>query len=52
MRKVILNWAVTIKISESQRKAIEGLADRQECTLGAAARYIIDAGLRSLDLKH
>lgn len=28
MRRLTLNWALTIKMSESQRKAIEMLADR------------------------
>ncbi len=51
MRRVNLNQAMTIKMSEAQRKAIEGLADRQECTLGAAARFVIEAGLRSLKMK-
>lgn len=51
MRKVELNYGMTIKMSESQRRAIEGLADRQECTLGAAARFLLDKGIRAVGLK-
>ena len=46
MRKQELNYALTIKLSESQRMAIENLAERQETTLGAAARFVLDRGLK------
>jgi hypothetical protein len=51
MQKVNYFHALTVKLSEPQRKAIEGLASRQETTLGAATRYVLDAGLKSLDIK-
>ena len=50
MRRVELNHGMTIKMSESQRRAIEGLANRQEVTLGAAARYVLMAGFKALGI--
>ena len=48
MRKQELNYALTIKLSASQRKAIENLAARRETTLGAAARFVLDRGLKAM----
>lgn len=48
MRKQELNYALTIKMSEGQRKAIENLAERQETTLGAAARFVMAIGLKAI----
>jgi hypothetical protein len=50
MRKVVLNQALTMRLSEPQRQIIEDLANKREIALGEAARYIIDAGLKSLSL--
>ena len=51
MRKQELNYALTIKLSEAQRTAIEKLAERQECTLGSAGRFLLDRGLAATGLK-
>jgi hypothetical protein len=48
MRKVNLNWALTIKMSESQRKAIEKLADHENTTLGEAARTVLSRGFEAM----
>ena len=48
MRKQELNYALTIKLSEDQRMAIERLAESQETTLGAAARHVMAIGLKSI----
>jgi hypothetical protein len=48
MRKQELNYALTIKLSEGQRKAIERLAEARETTLGAAARLVMAIGLKAL----
>lgn len=46
-RKPILNWALTLRLSEGQRKAIETIADRNDIGLGDVVRQLIDEGLAS-----
>jgi hypothetical protein len=51
MRKVTLNEGMTVKLSVSQRRAIENIADSQEVTLGAAARHVLMAGFKALAIQ-
>jgi hypothetical protein len=51
MKKVEYSQALTLKLSQPQRETIEQLARRQETSLAQAARFIMEAGLRTLDLK-
>jgi len=48
VRKVTLNWALTIKMSEQQRKAIETLADHGNTTLAEAARTVLSRGFKAM----
>ena len=50
MKKVEYHDAITIKLSENQRHVIERLADRQETTLGAATRQILEKGIAAMGL--
>lgn len=51
MRKQNLNYALTIKVSEAQRMAVEHLAETQEITLGEASRRILTSGMTALGIK-
>jgi hypothetical protein len=50
MRKLNLNFGLTIMMSQEQRAVIEQLADRQNTTLGEAARTLINRGIETLRL--
>ncbi len=50
MRKVEYNEQLTIKLSKEQRRIVEALADRQESSLGSAARFLIDRGISAAGL--
>jgi hypothetical protein len=50
MKPVIYNQALSLKISESQRRAIERIADRKQMTLGNACRLLIDKGLEVIEI--
>jgi hypothetical protein len=50
MRKLNLNFGLTIMMSQQQRAVIEQLADRQNTTLGEAARTLINRGIEALRL--
>lgn len=50
MRKQRLVRPLSIVLNEEQRKTIERLAENQECTIGAAARFLIDRGIKSAGL--
>lgn len=50
MRKQNLNYALTIKVSEAQRKAVEHLAESRETTLGEAARCILASGMQAMGI--
>jgi len=51
MKKVEYRDALTVNLSEKQRKAIEDIAARQEVSLSAATRYLIDRGISAAGLK-
>jgi hypothetical protein len=51
MKKVEFNEALTLKLSKEQRTIIEGLASRQETSLGQAARFILEKGITSIGLR-
>lgn len=50
MKKVEYHDAITVKLSEKQRHAIERLADREETTLGSATRQILEQGIAAMGL--
>jgi len=50
-RKQILNWALTLRLSEGQRKAIEQLADKNAIGLGDVTRQLIDEALASRSVR-
>ena len=51
MRRVELNEQITLRLSKEQRQIIESLADRQETSLGTAARFLISKGIAATGLK-
>lgn len=51
MRKVEYNEQLTLKLSREQRQIVEGLADRQETSLGSAARFLLDRGISAAGLR-
>ena len=51
MKKVEFNEALSIKLSREQRAIIEGLATRQETSLGMATRFILEKGIAAMGLK-
>jgi hypothetical protein len=51
MRKVELSQSLAMKLNEKQRKAIENLADQQNLSLAQAARFILDQGLKNMEIK-
>lgn len=51
MRKVEYNQQLTIKLSPEQRAIVEGLASRQETSLGSAARFLLDRGISATGLR-
>lgn len=51
MKRVEYRDALTVNLSESQRRVIEGLAARQEVSLSAATRFLIDRGISATGLK-
>ena len=48
MRKVNFVQSLSIKVSENQRRTLERIAQKKDCTLGEASRFVIDAGLKAL----
>lgn len=50
MKKVQYNHHLSLVLNDQQRQIIEHLADRQETTLGAAARFLIERGIVSAGL--
>ena len=50
MKRVEYRDALTVNLSEAQRKIIEGLANRQETSLSAATRFLIDRGITATGL--
>ena len=51
MRKVTYNHPLCLLLDEQQRRVVEQLAEKDECTLAYAARRLLDAGIESLGLK-
>ncbi len=51
MRKVEYNEQLTLKLSPEQRAIVEGLADRQETSLGSAARFLLEKGISAAGLR-
>jgi hypothetical protein len=51
MKKVEFNEALSLKLSKEQRAIIEGLATRQETSLGTATRFILEKGIMALGLR-
>lgn len=51
MRKQRLVRPLSIVLNEQQRTTIENLAESQECTIGAAARFLIDRGIKAAGLQ-
>lgn len=50
LKKVNFNHSMSLLLNQEQRRAIEQLADSQETTLGAAARFLIDLGISAAGL--
>jgi hypothetical protein len=51
MRKRTFIETLCVKISKSQRFAIERLADQNELSIGEAARELMDAGLKAMGIE-
>jgi hypothetical protein len=51
MKKVQYNHHLSLVLNDQQRQIIERLADRQECTLGCAARFLLEKGISATGLK-
>jgi hypothetical protein len=45
MRIPKLNSSLAMKMSETQRRAIESLSEKEEVSLAEAARTILDSGI-------
>lgn len=50
-RRQELCYALTMKLNETQRRAVEHIADTQEVTLGQAARHVLMAGFKALNIE-
>ena len=50
MKKVQFGRAISIKISEKQRRIIDKMAEREDMTLGSSTRLLIDAGIKALGI--
>ena len=48
MLKVNYPLSLCVKVSDSQRRAVERLAMKNNTTLGEAARAILDLGLKNM----
>jgi hypothetical protein len=50
MQKVEFNEQLTMKLSKEQRAIVEKLAIQKDMSLGQAARFLLDAGVKVLGL--
>jgi hypothetical protein len=48
MRQVKLNQSLAMKLSETQRQAIESLSEQREVSLAEAARIFLNCGIAEL----
>ena len=51
MHRVMFNQSLSIKISEQTRRNIERISEKQNWTLGESARYLIDAGMKAINMR-
>jgi hypothetical protein len=51
MKKVQYNHHLSLVLNDQQRQIIEHLANRQECTLGCAARFLLEKGINAVGIK-
>jgi len=51
MRKVEFNEQLTTRLSKEERQIVEKIAEQKDMSLGQAARYLMDAGIKALGLK-
>lgn len=51
MKPVKFSTNLTVRISTTQRKIIDGLAQNQELSIGEAARLLLDAGASALGIE-
>jgi hypothetical protein len=51
MKKPTYNHHLSLVLNSEQRRMIENLAERQEVTLGQAARFLLEKGISASGLK-